>query len=173
MFSCENCDIFKDTYIKEYLRTTASKHRSNFLEVFCRSYCSTLINTVMKYSFSAPAGQSWRALHANLLKLALHHRYFSKNSPQVQNSDIEKYILMAASEDEFILETLLHGCFSKAAANIFILEILKAPEHEYIFSKYSRNLNISGIFWACYTKNNFPIIFPKYKKRHFLTSIEI
>ena len=49
----------------------------------------------------------------------------------------------------------------------------KAREHEYIFSKYSRNLNISGIFWACYTKNNFPIIFSKYKKRHFLTSIEI
>ena len=36
---------------------------------------------------------------------------------------------------------------------------LKAPEHEYIFSKYSRNLNISEIFWVCYTKNSFPIIF--------------
>ena len=43
-------------------------------------------------------------------------------------------------------------------------KFLKAPEHEYIFS---------GIFWACYTKNNFPIIFSKYKKRNFLTSIEI
>ena len=31
---------------------------------------------------------------------------------------------MAASEDEFILETFLHGCFSKAAADIFVLEIL-------------------------------------------------
>ena len=29
-----------------------------------------------------------------------------------------------ASEDEFILETFLHGCFSKAAADIFVLEIL-------------------------------------------------
>ena len=47
---------------------------------------------------------------------------------------------------------------------------LKAPKHEYIFSKYSQNLNISEIFWACYRKNNFPIIFPKYKKPDFLTS---
>ena len=50
---------------------------------------------------------------------------------------------------------------------------LKAPEHEYIFSKYSRNLNISEIFWECYTKNNLPVIFTKYKKNHFLTSVEI
>ena len=28
---------------------------------------------------------------------------------------------MAASQDEFILETFLHGCFSKAA--LFVLEI--------------------------------------------------
>ena len=29
-----------------------------------------------------------------------------------------------ASEEEFILETFLHGCSSKAAADIFVLEIL-------------------------------------------------
>ena len=50
---------------------------------------------------------------------------------------------------------------------------IKALEHEYIFSKYSRNLHILGIFWAWYTNNSFPIIFPKYKKPHFLRSIEI
>ena len=44
---------------------------------------------------------------------------FQKLSPQVQNSDIGKCILMAASEDKFILETFLHGCFSKAAANTY------------------------------------------------------
>ena len=33
------------------------------------------------------------------------------------NSDIEKFILIAASEGEFILGTFLHGCFSKAAAD--------------------------------------------------------
>ena len=42
----------------------------------------------------------------------------------MQNNDIEKLFLMVASEDEFILEIFLNGCISKAAANIFILEIL-------------------------------------------------
>ena len=42
-----------------------------------------------------------------------------------------------------------------------IQKCLKATEHEYIFSEYSRNVNISEIFWSCYTKNNFPIICPK------------
>ena len=35
---------------------------------------------------------------------------FQRVSPQLHNSDIEKCILMAVSEDEFILETFLHGC---------------------------------------------------------------
>ena len=71
--------IFQKTYLEEHLRTTSSKHRSSFLEVFCRSCCSALINAVMKYNFSAAVVQSWRVLHGNLLKIALHHRYFSKN----------------------------------------------------------------------------------------------
>ena len=50
---------------------------------------------------------------------------------------------------------------------------VKTLEHEYIFSKYSQNLNISELFCRCYTKNNFPIIIPKFKKPHFLKSIEI
>ena len=87
--------------------------------MFFRSCCSVLVNAVMKYSFSAALVQSWSTLHENLQKVALQHGYFSKNSPQVQNSDTEKWILMAASEDEFILETFLHGCFSKAASNIY------------------------------------------------------
>ena len=80
----------------------------------------------MKYSFSAAVVQSWRVLHGNLLKIAFHHSYFSKKFSELQNSDIEKCILMAASEDEFILETFLHGCFSKAAAD------------EYLFQKFLR-----------------------------------
>ena len=51
--------------------------------------------------------------------------------------------------------------------------VLKTTEHEYIFWKYSRNLNIPEIFWSCYMKNNFPMIFPKYKNPYILTSIEI
>ena len=53
------------------------------------------------------------------------------------------------------------------------LPCIKTLEHEYIFSKYSLGLNISEIFWACHAKNNFPIIFPKFQKPYFLTSIEI
>ena len=79
MFSYENCEIFKSNCFEEHLWTIASKQRSSFLEVFCKSCCSALINAVMKYSFSTAVVQSSRALHANILKIALHHRYFSKN----------------------------------------------------------------------------------------------
>ena len=48
-----------------------------------------------------------------------------------------------------------------------VIFALRPRTNEYIFWKYSRNLNISKIFWACYTKNDFPIIFPKYKITSF------
>ena len=70
---------------------------------------------------------------ATLLKKRLWHRCFPVNfvkflrRPFLQNtsgqlllnSEIEKCILMAASEDKFILEKFLHGCFSKAAADVY------------------------------------------------------
>ena len=59
MFSCQICEIFQNTYLEEHLRATASKHRSSFLEVLCRSCCSALVNAAMKYSFSAAVVQSW------------------------------------------------------------------------------------------------------------------
>ena len=77
-------------------------------------------------------------------------------------------IRLACSKD-----LLLINCFLRRFWNSFKKILLKAPEHEYIFLKYSRNLNISEIFWASYKENNFPIIFPKYRKPHFLASIEI
>ena len=48
--------------------------------------------------------------------------FFQRTSPQVQNSNIEKCILMAASEYKFILEIFLNGCFSKAAAKIYLFQ---------------------------------------------------
>ena len=57
----------------------ASKHRSSFLEVLCRSCRSALINAVMKYNFFAAVVQSWRVIHGNLLKTVPWHSYFSKN----------------------------------------------------------------------------------------------
>ena len=41
----------------------------------------------------------------------------------MQNSDIEKCILMAASEDNFILEIFLNGYFSKTAAKYVYFKI--------------------------------------------------
>ena len=121
VFSCQICEIFQKTYLEEHLRTTASKHRKSFLEVFSRSCCSALIDAVipMKYSFSTAVVQSWRKLHGSLLKIALHQRYFSKNFTTVTEERYWKCILTAASEDEIILETFLHGCFSKAAADVY------------------------------------------------------
>ena len=49
---------------------------------------------------------------------------FQRISTQVQNSNMKKYILVTASEDNFILEIFLNGCFSNTAPDIFILEIL-------------------------------------------------
>ena len=36
------------------------------------------------------------------------------------NNDIEKWILMAASDDNFIPEIFLNGCFSKTGATIYL-----------------------------------------------------
>ena len=72
---------------------------------------------VIKYSSSAPVVKSRKELHANLLELAL-HRIFQKIWPQVQSSDFQKYILMAASENNCFLRTFLNDCFSRAAVKI-------------------------------------------------------
>ena len=85
MFYCEIREIFKNIYFEEHLRTTASKHRSSFLEVFCRSCCSALMlwwNITFPHYIAFPQKygrvQSWRVLHANLQKIALHHRYLPR-----------------------------------------------------------------------------------------------
>ena len=111
MLSCEICEIFKNTYFEEHLQTTASKHKTSFLEVFCRSCCSTLINAMMKY-------RDTQVFFKGIFQYIT--GIFERISPQVQSSDIKKCILMAASEVEFILETFLHGCFSRAVANAYI-----------------------------------------------------
>ena len=63
--------------------------------------CSTEViaqqNAVMEYRCAAPVVKSRKALHANLLKIKLYQRSFD----QVQNSDIEKCISLAASEDNY------------------------------------------------------------------------
>ena len=57
---------------------------------------------------------------------------FQRISLQVQNSDIEKCILMASSEDNFNFENFLNGCFSKAAAKIHLSQKFK------LYQEYSQ-----------------------------------
>ena len=45
---------------------------------------------------------------------------FQRISPQMQNSDIEMCILMAASEDNFILEILLNDYFLRTATKTYL-----------------------------------------------------
>ena len=85
-----------------------SRTQKSFLEVFYKSSCSTWLDTVV---------WSWKALHKSLLKIA---SVFQRISLKVQNSEIEKWVSIAASENNFILEIFLNGCFSKTAAKIYL-----------------------------------------------------
>ena len=116
-----NLRIFQNTYLVEHLRTTSSKHGSSFLGVFCRSCCSALINAVMKYNFSAEVVQSWRVLRGNLLKIVLHHRYFSKSFTTVV--------------EQLYWKMYLDGCFWRRIyfGNIPAWLLLKAAADVYSF----------------------------------------
>ena len=92
-----------------------------------------------------------------------------RDSRQVFSCTISKFLRA------LFLKNTSGGCFCTYYTHmtshaIWVDEItditisIKALEHGYIFSKYSWNLNISVIIWACYTKINFSIIFPKYRK---------
>ena len=130
VFSCQTCEIFKNTYLEEHLRTTASKHRSSFLEVFCRSCCSALINAVMKYNFSAAVVQSWRVLHGNLLKIALHHRYFSKNFTILAEQRYWKMYLDGCFWRRIYFENIPAWLLLKSShGRIFVLGILTHTLH--------------------------------------------
>ena len=72
------------------------------------SSCSALINAVMKDLNFHNSGSNLESVHASFLKVALHHSNFSNKVP---NSDIEKRILMAASDGNFISEIFLNWCF--------------------------------------------------------------
>ena len=67
----------------------------------------------------------------------------------MRHSDIEKCILMATSEDNFILEIFLNGCFSKTAA-------------KYIYFKNSRlHIFYISYFDVMLRRNEFLWIFFK------------
>ena len=130
MYSCQICQIFKNAYLEEHLRTTASKHRSNFLEVLCRNCCSALINALMKYSFSVAVVQSWRMFHRNLLKIALHHRYFSKNFTILAEQRYWKMYLDGCFWRRIYFENIPAWLLLKSShGRIFVLGILTHTLH--------------------------------------------
>ena len=155
MFSCQICEIFQNTYLEEHLRTTASKHRSSFLEVFCRSCCSALINAVMKYNFSAAVVQSWRVLNGNLLKIALHHRYFSKNFAAVAEQP-EVATRGVPQTWNFIKKETLTQVFSceycEISKNTFFTEHLWATASKQRYWK----MYLDGCFWGRIYFGNIP-----------------
>ena len=112
MLSYQICDIFQKTYLEEHLRTTASKHRNSFLEVFCRSCCLALINAVMKYSFFAALVQSWRG---NLLKNCTPSQVFFKefhNSCRTARSSHQRCSIIKGVLRNFPKLTGKHLCQS-------------------------------------------------------------
>ena len=135
--ACLLCKIFQNTYLEEHLRTTASKHRSSFLEVFYRSCCSVLINAVMKFNFSATVVQSWKVLHENLLKIALHHRHFSKSFTTTADQRCWKMYL-----DHCLLGRIYFGnvpawlLLKSSCRRIFVLELLTHILHFLLLTSY-------------------------------------
>ena len=124
MFSSQIWGIFQNSYFEGHLRTTAFKHRSSFLEVFCRSCCSALINAVVKY-LSRSSGSKLGVLHGNLLKIALRHRYFSKNFTAVAKQRYWKMYLDGCFWGGIYFGNIPAWLLLKSSCRrIFILEIL-------------------------------------------------
>ena len=63
----------------------------------------------------------------------------------MQNSDIEKCILMAASDDNFILELSLNGCFSKTAAKYIYFK--NSRLHIFYISYFDVKLKTDKFLW--------------------------
>ena len=137
----------RNTYLEEHLRTTASKHRNSFLEVFCWSYCSALINAVMKYSFSAAVVQSWRVLHGNLLKISLHHKYVSKNFTTVAEQRYWKIYLDGCFWGRIYFGNIPAWLLLKSSCRrIFVLEILTHILH-FLLWRHVKEERIFMIFF--------------------------
>ena len=94
-----------------------SEHRSSFLEVLYRSSCS-LIYAVMKYLNFHSSGSTLDSVTSKITKNWFRHRYFSKSFSTSAEQRYWKCVLMAASENNFILEKLLN------CAKTFTLKIL-------------------------------------------------
>ena len=72
----------------------------------------------MKYLYFSSSVSTLESVNASLLNSITD--IFQRILPLVQNNDTEKCILMVASEDNYILEIFLNGCFSNIAAKIYL-----------------------------------------------------
>ena len=130
MFSCEICEIFKNTYFEENLGSTASKHRSSFLQVFCRSCCSALINAVMKYSLSAAKLES---VTCKFIKNCTPSQVFFKEFATSAEQRCWKMHLDACFWRRIYFGNIPAWLLFKGSCkDIFILEILKPRLHSFI-----------------------------------------
>ena len=128
---------------------TSSKHRSSFLEVFCRSCFSALINSVMKYNFSAAVVQSWRVLHGNLLKIAFHHSYFSKNFTTVAEQRYWKMYLDGCFWGRFYFGNISAWLLLKNRCRLYSFQKFL---HIFYISYFEVMLKRKGFLWFFLSK---------------------
>ena len=75
--------------------------------------------------FSAAVVQSWRVLHGNLLKITLHHRYFSKNFTTVAEQRYWKMYLDGCFWGRIYFGNIPAWLLLKSSCRrIFLFEIL-------------------------------------------------
>ena len=99
--------------------------RKQKLEVFYKSNRSTLINAVMKYLNFRSRPQSWRALNASLLKVALRQRYLLKNFTLSAEQQYSKMHQDGCFSAQLFLRNIPQWLRLKdSCKDIFILEIL-------------------------------------------------
>ena len=93
---------------------------------------------------------------------------FPSISPQVQHRSIKKRILMAASENNVILEIFLNGCFSKAAANILTVSVKIVSAQNQLSTSFKNSILVekkkrnSSHFTGIVTPSNSKMLFLKF-----------
>ena len=116
--------VAANTWFVSYsgLKLSQDFQNTEKLEVFYKSSLSAFINAVMK----AAVPQSWRPLHASLLKAALCQRYFLKNFTRGAE---QRYWKIMHQDDCFWGQLYFRNIpqwllFKDSCKDIFILEIL-------------------------------------------------
>ena len=119
---------------------------------FFRSNCSKMESVICNFTNSCTPQQV----------------LFQSISPQVQHRSIKKRILMAASENNVILEIFLNGCFSKAAANILTVSVKIVSAQNQLSTSFKNSILVekkkrnSSHFTGIVTPSNSKMLFLKF-----------